>query len=254
MGHETPFPRELTRLEKDLLLWLLPADRPGYGVYRSLVASWRVAAMGRRGEGNFILSNGSTEVDLESPLPQVFAYGIVEAREGRIAVTVRERMDDQLEFEIADLDGESVPAVVSEKRRWTYSSWLPNQPCPICCGSLREVAMQTERGRHIVLAVCRNDGKLWVYDDASGVNHPIPLTNFYNELMLHANVRDPMIALNPKRLFSEIEKYSDASLSGAFASYNKLKTKIGFEDSLQVTGGTKPSLLRRLRARLLKSD
>ena len=251
MELEDPFPRELSPLEKDLLLWLLPSDRPGYREYRSLVASWRVAGLGRRGDGNFILSQGKTKTDNESSLPQVFAYGIVETTHGRIAATIRERLEDQLEFEIVTLSGESLPDILGEKRRWTFSTWLPKQACPICSSALREVAMQTERGRRVVLALCKQDGRIWVYDEVTGVNHLIPLTNYYNELMLHANVRDPKVALNSKRLFTDLQNHSDATLSRAFASYNKLKTKIAFEDQLQIAGERRLTFFQKLRTRLL---
>ena len=251
---EDSYPRDLKPLERELLLWVLPDDRSGYREYRSLVQSWQVAAAGRRGEGNFILAPGTWKIDGESPLPQVFAYGVVEQEDGRIAVTVRERLGDQLEFEIVNLDGERLPTRLTEKKGWTYSEWLPNLPCPICSGSVREVAMRTEGGRMLVLAVCTRDGRIWVYDERSRVNHPIPLTNFYNELMLHANVRDPNIALNSRRLFTDLQSYSDATLSRAFASYNSLKTKITIEDQIQITGARKHSLFGRFRSRLRKQD
>jgi hypothetical protein len=251
VAREESFPRNLSPLEQDLLLWLLPADRPGYREYRALVESWRVAARGRRGEGNYILAPGTVAIDVESPLPQVFAYGVVETAGGRISIALRERLDDQLEFEIMNLDGPAVPAVVSERRRWTLSTWLPRQPCPMCGGLLREVGMKTQKGRMFVLALCGKDERIWVHDEASRVNHLIPLTNFYNELMLHANVRDPAVALSARRLFTDLGNYSDAVLSMAFASYNKLKTKIHFEEQLQIAGGLRPSFFQRLRSRLL---
>ena len=253
MAHEESFPRDLNPLEQDLLLWLLPADRPGYAEYRPLVERWRVAAQGRRGEGNYILAAGSTDVDKESPLPQVLAYGVVETTVGRISMTIRERLGDQLEFELTNLDGSSVPMELSERRRWTFSTWLPHQPCPICGRPLREVTMKTEKGRTLVLALCGGDERIWVYDEASGVNHPVPLTNFYNELMLQANIRDPDVALHARRLFENLADYSDTVLSKAFATYNKLKTKISFEDQLQIPGSPRPSLIQRLRSRFLKT-
>jgi hypothetical protein len=254
MVPEDSFPRDLSPLENNLLLWLLPADRSGYREYRPLLETWKVAAKGRRGGGNFILAPGTATIDIESPLPQVFAHGVVETADGAIAVTIRERFGDQLEFEIVNLGGESLPDIVGEKRRWTYSLWLPKQACPICLGSIREVTMLTGKGRTLVLALCKNDERIWVYDDVSGVNHPIPLTNFYNELMLHANVRDPHVALNSKRLFSDLHMYSDVMLSRAFGSYNKLKTKIVFEDNLQVPGERTSSWFNRLLLRNQKPE
>ena len=249
MVPDESFPRDLSPLEKDLLIWILPADRPGYLEYQSLVERWRVAAKGRRGEGNFILAAGTKDIDIDSPLPQILAYGVVQADGGSVAVTIRERFGDQLEFEIVNLGGESLPDLSAEKRRWTYSSWLPKQSCPICLGTLREVEMRTAGGRRLVLAICKNDERIWVYDEVSGINHPVPLTNFYNELMLHSNVRDPNLALNSKRLFADLHRYSDATLSRAFASYNKLRTKISIEDNLQIPDEGKPSWFERLRAR-----
>src|SRR5512137_1211634 len=94
MGSEEIFPRDLSTLERELLLWILPADRPGYAVYRGLVEAWKVAATGRRGEGNFILAKAGTVVDNESPLPQLLAYGAVEFETGDVTVSLRERVDD----------------------------------------------------------------------------------------------------------------------------------------------------------------
>jgi hypothetical protein len=253
MVREESFPRDLTPLEKDLLLWLLPDGRSGYRNYRGLVLSWRVAGKGRRGEGNYVLAPPGTVIDNDSPLPQIFAYGVVESSSGNIAVTIRERFDDQLEFEIVNLQGESVPLELSEVRRWSYSLWQPGQPCPACAGILREVEMKTERSRRIVLALCSSDKRIWVYDEISGVNHPVPATNYYNELMLHTNVRDPKVALDSRRLFSHLQTFSDADLSKAFASYNTLKTKIVLEDPLLLIESKKRSLFQRLRSLILKS-
>ncbi|HEY6951466.1 MAG TPA: hypothetical protein VI758_03600 [Bacteroidota bacterium] len=252
MADEDFTPRPLSSLEKELLLWLLPADRPGYREYRPLVESWHVAAKGRRGEGNYILAAEGATIDNDSPLPQVFAYGIVEAENGRIAVTLRERSNDQLEFEIVNLSGESLPGILRQGRRWTYSQWLPGQPCPRCGGTLREVTMNTAKGRRFVLAICSRDERIWVYDGLNGVNHPIPLTNFYNELMLHAKVRDPNVALNSRRLFMDLGTYSDATLSRAFVSYNSFRTKVVIEDAILTPEDQKMSFFGRLRSRMLK--
>jgi hypothetical protein len=88
--------------------------------------------------------------------------------------------------------------------------------------------MSSDAGRTLVLAVCGNDSRLWVYDERTGVNHPIPVTNYYNELMLHKNVRDPKVALDSKRLFLELTQFSDRELTHAFQTYNQLHTKVPF--------------------------
>lgn len=246
MGNEERFPRELTEQERRLLLWLLPADRPGYFACRKLVEEWRVAARGRRGEGNYILAASDESPDIESPLPQLIACGVIETTVGSISVTLRERLGNQIEYEIVNLQGDAVPAQLHELRRWTLSSWLPRQECPSCGNAVREVAMNTEAGQKLVLGVCARDRRLWVHDEATGINHPIPVTNFYNELMLHKNVRDPAVALDAKRLFLDLNKFNDIELTRAFVTYNKLRTKVGLDRQIVVPEERKPSWLKQI--------
>jgi hypothetical protein len=212
-----------------------------------MVERWSVTARGRRGVGNFILSPLDERVDNESPLPQVFSYGIVETDKGEISVTVRERLGNQLEFEIAKLGRGELEHPFREIRRWTFSSWNPGQPCPICQKATREVRMRTTSGRELVLAICADNERLWVFDVPSGVNHPVPITNFYNELMLHRRVRDPEVAFDPRRLFSRLHEFRDADLVKAFSSYNKIRPKVPLEDEIVVPlQERRPSLLGRL--------
>ncbi|MBI3586734.1 MAG: hypothetical protein HY088_06360 [Ignavibacteriales bacterium] len=246
MGEAELFPRELTPIERELLLWLLPEDRPGYSEYRTLFAQWMVAARGRRGEGNYIIAAPTERPDNESPLPQLLAHGVVETRGGRISISIRERLGDQVEFEIMYPQLNKVFSVENELHRWTYSYWLPSQGCPACKNSLREVAMNTTAGQRFVLAVCSNDKLLWVYDEATKVNHPIPTTNFYNELMLHNNTRDPKIALDSKRLFTDLAMYPDRDLVLAFVTYNKLRAKIPLNQPIVVPEESQLSFFKRI--------
>ncbi len=248
MNGETQFPRSLTTLERGLLEWLLPADRRGYRAYRELLDVWKVSGQGRRGEGNYILAAEGTAPDNESPLPQVLAYGLVETEGDEIAVLVRERLGDQVEFEIASLKSETIPREWKEIRRWTYSTWLPGKPCPICRGIVREVPLRASPTHLLALAICRADKKIWIYDSETGINHIIPLTNFYNELMLHKNVREPSIALRPELLFANIDTYSDRDLLYAFVTYNKLRTKIVLDHEIVIPPEPRKSLLQRLRS------
>jgi hypothetical protein len=234
MNNGERFPRPLRPFERELLLWVLPEDRPGYNQYRASVSTWAVVARGRRGEGNYILAAEGVVPDNESPLPQVLAYGVVVTTTGELSVSVRERLGDQVEVEIQSIRGNVDPDNFEEARRWTFSTWLPDRPCPICGMATRQVSMSTVRGHSIVLALCATDRRLWVYDGSDGVNHPIPVTNFYNELMLHRNIRDPKVALDPQRLFHDLPMFSDHDLITAFQSYNKIRTKVAMEGELHV--------------------
>ncbi len=242
-------PRDLSRFERELLLWVLPAERPGYRTIRSLVEEWKVTARGRRGVGNYILAALDERVDVESPLPQVVAYGIVETDQGDISVTVREPFGNQIEFEIVKLGRGDLNLPFLETRRWTLSTWNPGEACPICAKPLREVVMATVSGHRMVLAICAADKRLWVFDERTQVNHPVPVTNFYNELMFHEHVRDPEIGLHPERLFSTLRDYRDAALVKAFRTYNMIRTKVPLEDEIIVPASPKRrALLDRVRA------
>ncbi|HTP12296.1 MAG TPA: hypothetical protein VMM37_01660 [Bacteroidota bacterium] len=250
---EESFPRALTTQERDLLLWILPEDRAGYRTYRVFIETWTVAGPGRRGTGNYVLTPGGTRVDNESPLPPILAYGVVRTQDGDVAISIRERLEDQVEFEIVNLNGDSVPPALRETGRWTFSGWLPGQACPICTVEPREVGILTTTGRRMVMAFCVNDERVWLHDGNDGVNHLIPLTNFYNELMLHTNTRDPKIALNARLLFTHLRTYTDADLVRAFASYNKLKSRIFLDEGIQFPAASKRSLWSSLRSRIMKS-
>lgn len=246
MEEEESFPRELNEVERQLLLWLLPENRPGYFEYRRYVEGWKVVARGRRGEGNYILTAPNEQPDNESPLPQLLAYGMVETRQGSIVASIRERLGNQVEYEIVNLHGDVVSSGFQEIRRWTFSSWLPSQACPACGQALRQVNMNVESGQKLVLAVCPSDKRLWVYNEATGINHPIPVTNFYNELMLHKNVRDPQTAFDSKRLFADLSTFSDEDLIKAFVTYNKLRTKVVLGKGIVVPEQKRVSFLRRV--------
>lgn len=246
MGELETFPRELTPTERELLFWLLPEDRPGYSEYRKLFTQWRVMARGRRGEGNYIVAAPTEQPDNESPLPQLLAYGVVETTSGRVSISIRERLGDQVEFEVVYPQSNRGFSAEDEVRRWTYSYWIPSQMCPACKHSLREVAMNTSVGQRFVLAACSHDKLLWVYDEETKVNHPIPTTNFYNELMLHKNIRDPNIALDSKRLFTDLATYSDRDLILAFVTYNKLRSKISLNQPIVAPEESKSSLFNRI--------
>ncbi|HTR81375.1 MAG TPA: hypothetical protein VMM58_07060 [Bacteroidota bacterium] len=225
-GQQSRFPRSLTPFESRSLFWLLPTDRAGYASYRKYLAEWNVAGEGRRGAGNFILAAPGVVPDVESPLPQVFAYGVIEGKRANISVTLRELFEDQLEYEIVNLEGETIPADFSEKRRWSFSYWSPSLPCPSCGTAPREVRIARESGESATLAVCRKDKKVWIFDAHDGVNHLIPVTNFHNALMLHKNIRDPQVALAAENLFAYLDSYSDVDLTAALVNYNKLRKKI----------------------------
>lgn len=220
------FPRPLSDFERMILLWILPEHKSGYQQYRRYISSWKVVGKGKRGEGNFILAPEGSVVDMSAPLASVFAYGVIETSAGKISVTLREAENSQLEFEIVNLDNEAIPEHFEERRRWNFSEWMSGAVCPMCKQHVREVTIRRAVGKSLTLAICPSDKRLWIYDDSDGVVHLIPVTNFYNELMMHKRVRDPEIALDSQNLFRNLSTYSDSDLTAAFVGYNNLRKKV----------------------------
>ncbi len=234
--HNGEYPRPLSVRERDWIEWILPADRPGYKSYRGIISTMMVIGEGRRGKGEIILGPEGDVPDFDEPLSPVFSYGAIETNSGTISITLREVLHDQVSVEIVSHRSDNIPEEFEELRRWTYSLWSPGRVCPQCKHNVREVIMHTVvTGSSLyVLALCTADRRLWVNDQSSGINRLIPSTNFYNELMLHKNIRDPKIALDAKRLFTECSSYSDEDLTYAFLTYNNIKTKVHIDGRLEI--------------------
>jgi hypothetical protein len=221
------YPRALRPKEQDLLESVLPVDRPGYRQYRELLSRIVVLGEGWRGAGNLVLGISGDRPDVTSRLAPVVAYGIVETTRDAFSVTVREVVGDQIDVEIVSSRGEEVPDHFEEKRRWTYSTWAPGSPSPATGERAREVRVSET----LVLGILSSEQRLLLHDSSTGMIHLIPITSFYNELMLHKNIRDPKTALNAKLLFQNPQSYSDENLRSSFISYNNLKRRVSIVET-----------------------
>lgn len=247
------YPRALSTRERGWLEWILPGDRPAYASYREMIASMMVIGQGRRGPGEIIIGAPGDKPDFAEPLTPVVAYGTVETDVGTISITLREPIDGQLSAEMVCHSSEEIPPQYREVRRWTYSRWNPGDPCPQCLNAVREVPMRTASSAEssFALALCVKDKRIWVYEGATGMNRLIPLTNFYNELMLHKNVRDPRIALDVLHLFRDLPAFSDDDLAYAFLTYNRIKTKVRASGRIEAVNRETPGIRNAVR-KLLK--
>jgi hypothetical protein len=225
MRDETVFPRPLSEREWELIEWVLPADRPGYRMYRNLLKELQVIGPGRWGEGNLVLGTPGEKPDTSGPMERIFANGTLETGEGTITISVHEYAAGQLEVQIACPGNEEIPDTTSVLRRVTYSTWQPGDACPFCEREIRSVFIRSDEPV-AVLVFCTHNGMMWVHDAGSGVNHPIPHTNYYNELMLHKHIKDPSVALNSKNLFTMLGNYTDDDLRNAFIRYNAIWHRI----------------------------
>jgi hypothetical protein len=216
------YPRTLRPKERDLLESVLPPDRPGYRRYREHLEAMQVIGEGRRGAGNLILGYPGDVPDLASPVPPVVAYGVVETTKDYYAITVRECIEGQIDTEIVSAHDEEIPDHFEEKRRWTYAEWKPGSTSPATGVPVREVPIDN----CAVLAIATAEKRLWLYDGQTGMNHPIPVTNYHNELMLQKQIRDPGRALKPGLLFDQLSSYADEDLRAAFVAYNAARRRV----------------------------
>lgn len=212
------FPRDLTDKEKSWLYTALPENKIGYKKYRDLIENLFVIGYGRFGEGNLVLGDPNDVVDLEDPSAPIFAISNITFEDAHVYVTIHEEFDDQIEIDIKSVNGEKIPDDLGKAKVWTYSTWQPGQKAPSDNSFIREIHLiQNE----LVLAIAHVHKKIWIYNSKSGINHFVPVTNYYNELMLLLENKDAEMALNPGRLFTHTNEFTDEQLAQGFLVYNK---------------------------------
>lgn len=214
-------PRPVTPVEADWLDFLLPADRPGYALLRGIVAPLEVLGEGRWGEGDLVLGSDGQTIDLEAGMEPVAAFGEIRHDRGAVITLTLHQPDDEgrVEFQI----GGSIPAGEREISRWSYSRWSPGDRCPSTGGDVREVLLGAG---DLVLCISPAARSLWLFDATTMMNTLLPITNFYNELVMSLGIRDPKIALDHSRLFTESGSFGDDDLRAAFQRYNTAFRKI----------------------------
>ncbi len=227
MRTESEFPRKLNDIEKQLLFLLLPPERNGYNLYREKIANYFVLGYGRYGGGNLILGNEDDEIDFTMPSAPVFAVGNVKTAAGDVYIVIHEEFENQIEVDFSEpeiLKSDNT-AIISS---WSYSAWKPGMKNPANNEKIREIHIIKNA---LVVAISPSDKKIWVFEKESGVNHFIPVTKFYDELMRIKEEKDPKIALDASRFFTELQTYSDELIARAFLVYNKYWKKMEIDSS-----------------------
>lgn len=223
------FPRELTTREKSWLFAALPETKPGYKQYRDIIDGLIVIDKGRFGEENLILGEKGDAYDPETPSTPIFAIANIEFEEAKIYITIHEESDRQVEVDIKSISGKSIPENLHQTGVWTYSDWIPGQKAPFDNASVHEIQLIFSK---IVLVIAPTHKKIWVYNDDSGINHFVPITNYYNELMIIIKDKNPETALNPSRLFDNLNEFTDEQLVQGFLAYNKHWNRIELDHNL----------------------
>lgn len=231
-GNGESFPRRLSSREKEWLFSVLPSDRLGYNIYREKIEDLFVIGRGRFGDTDFVLGKKEESVDETMPPVPVFAIGSLIYKETEVYVVIHEEFEGQIEFDISRTGGKILPPQLSEIKRWSYSSWRPGQNAPGDNSKVREVHLVPGS---VVLAIASEHKRIWVYEAGTGINHLIPVTNFFNEVIRVKHIRDPKLALNSKLVFDPSFELSDQDLGAAFLIYNKYWKKISLDYSIFVS-------------------
>ncbi len=227
MKAEPQFPRKLNDIEKELLFSLLPKERKGYAEYRRKISNYYVIGLGRFGNGNLILGELNDKVDFSMPSSPVFAVGSVKTNLGEIYIVIHEEFENQIEVDISE------PEIMKAGElkyisKWSYSFWKPGMKNPANNEKVREIHIIKNK---LVVAVSVADKKIWVFEKENGVNHFIPVTKFYDELMRIKEEKDPKIALDASRFFKDQAAYSDELIARTFLVYNKYWKKMEIDPS-----------------------
>ena len=236
------FPRELTRQEKYLLFSVLPEEKPGYNAYREKINELFVTGYGRFNNNNFILGKKNSVPDLNISSTPVFAAGTVKIPGDEIDILINEELDNEIEFDLSLKNSVELPDSINETESWSYSEWNPGDKSPSDNKEVREVIIA--RGKYL-LVFAPSHKKIWLHENESGVNHIIPVTNYYNELMRFRRSKDPAEAMNPKLLFQKLNDFPADDLINAFVLYNKYMRRYPIDFSIYLN--PRQELKRRKR-------
>lgn len=221
------YPRRLTEIEKKYLRKILPIDRIGYKYYNEKLDELFIIGKGRFQKDDYVLGSQNDKPDFTTPASPMFAAGKIITSSHKVEISIHEEFEDKIEFDFAVTgDGEFNESI---QDYWTYSEWLPGLKSPPDKSDIREVHLEKN---NIVIAIAAYSKRVWVYEFETGINHLIPVTNFYNEIMRVKNERNPKIALEVKRLFTHLNELTDQEIIQGFLSYNRYLNKIKIDYSL----------------------
>ncbi|RJP61409.1 MAG: hypothetical protein C4539_19900 [Ignavibacteriales bacterium] len=226
--HSVSFPRNLSPQEKEILFSILPVNKTGYNNYRDRIDKLVVIGNGRFGEHNFILGTKDDKPDLTLPSSQVFAIGGIEYLGAERYITIHEEEENKIEFDISLSIKDKNFNTEKILSSYSYSEWIPGMNDPKDGNKIREVIV---KDKNLILAISPSQKKIWIYEGETGINHIIPVTNFYNEAVHVLHIQETKTALNSNLLFENNRLFTDETLRQTFLNYNKIRKKINLDYS-----------------------
>jgi hypothetical protein len=208
--------KALSQNEIKLLYSILPEDKPGYIKYRELISAMKYCGEGRFGNGNFYIGTGIAKPDLTIPSTPVFAVGIAKTNLGDFDILIHEYEDDLIELQLSNRTDDDRELIIEEVT--DHSSWIPGNNSPGKDDIVKELALIKDE---YTLVIDKPNKKIWLHDHKSGVNHIIPVSNYFNELMRLKKIKDESLFKSPISFFNRLDNYTDEEFKLAFYQYNK---------------------------------
>lgn len=226
---EKDFPRKLNDNEKRFILSVLPENKPGYKAVWENIKDLYVIGFGNFGSGDLILGNKEDKPDRSGPSSPVFAVGTIKYSELEIDIIIHEQVENNIEVEISYSNNEQNLNKLSLINQWSYSDWSPGKNAPGDNSIVREVVLVSDM---YIIAIAPKHKRLWVHDYNTGVNHLIPVSNFYNHLMIVKGIKKSDAVFKPALLFQELDTFTSNEIISAFLLYNKYLKHIDLDYSL----------------------
>lgn len=217
------FPRALTNVERELVLWLLPEDIAFYDAIRTRVLNDEVVAEGRWGSGDLLIGSRNAYIDLTLGMTQVIAYGECKVAGDTLTIGVHEsNQDDLIEVQFSGIF--PLPHDIEIESGWSYSYWKPGMNCPATNTELRKVTLlRVDNTPAFTLAISKANHSLWLHHHNTGWNQLIPVTMFYDELLRTKGIRDASLITKPSTFFDKVDEFQDYQYRTALEEYNKRK-------------------------------
>lgn len=226
---ENTFPRLISETEIKLLFSILPAEKSGYLEYRNIIPKLFIIGEGRFGNGNLILGAKDKKPDLTLSSSQVYALGSIFTKTRKYDVIIHSMDEGMMEFQI---DPFPIEEEIEVESLISYSYWNPGMNAPEDDSRVYEYEIKKDE---FTLAIAPSSKKIWLHDKNTGVNHIIPVSNFFNELMRLKNIKDDHLLRKPSQFFDEIQKYSSLDIKLAFLLYNKYLRRFNLTGVLENT-------------------
>lgn len=217
------FPRRLNELERYWLRLILPEDRPGYKLYHDKLEDLFVIGYGKFPPYNLILGKKDDKPDPTISIQPLIATGKFFYELGSVTISIFEEFENQIEVDIQSegfdyFQIKSSELINKEKNWFTYSNWSPGQNHPFDNSELRVIEIQKDEFDFVISPKHK---RLWIYDYNLKFNKFIPVTNFYQELLKVAGIKDASKITDINYFFTNLKKFSDEQIRSAFINYNR---------------------------------